>query len=171
MHIIFIVRIFVHFWWYFNTFLLRIFSWFSIQQLPSPTYDYNLSNDYTFKSKPYVRFVILTNKKKGVKISLYEITPKINWNLLLLIWLQMFFAGFYGMAGDDRFVFSCPKNNCGCHDKGIDCKHNLKRHLLFECGVEPQFRCQIYRKRFSQKSSLKLHLVIKHGLKNNSTRE
>ncbi|XP_022182808.1 uncharacterized protein LOC111042491 [Myzus persicae] len=57
----------------------------------------------------------------------------------------------------------CPKA-CGRSYIGAHRKYNLKRHLLFECGVKLQFQCQVCQKRFSQKSNMKTHclLVIKN---------
>lgn len=79
----------------------------------------------------------------------------------------MLFAGYCETTNNYRFLFLCPNDNCGRYYKGINGKHNLKRHLLYECGVEPQFRCQFCQKRFTQKSSLKAHLSMKHGLRYN----
>lgn len=57
----------------------------------------------------------------------------------------------------------CP-NNCGHSYTGVHCKRNLKRHLTFECGVEPQFQCYICSKRFTQKSNMKSHILLIHKL-------
>lgn len=59
------------------------------------------------------------------------------------------------------FRIYCP-NHCGRSYTGAYRKKNLKNHLLFECGVEPQFQCSICRKRFSRKSNLKTHVVLIH---------
>lgn len=55
----------------------------------------------------------------------------------------------------------CP-NNCGHSYTGDYRKKNLKRHLIFECGVEPQFQCSFCHKRFRHKSSMKSHLLLIH---------
>lgn len=59
------------------------------------------------------------------------------------------------------YQIQCP-NNCGHSYKGIYRKNNLRRHLVFECGVEPQFQCPFCQKRFRQKSSMKSHVVLIH---------
>lgn len=55
----------------------------------------------------------------------------------------------------------CP-NNCGRVYTGYYGKSNLKKHLQFECGVEPKFSCSFCQKRFSRKSSLKSHVILVH---------
>lgn len=59
----------------------------------------------------------------------------------------------------------CP-NGCGRHYKR---KGHMNYHLKFECGVCPQFRCPYCSKLFSQKSSLKTHIVCIHKVPFNST--
>lgn len=59
------------------------------------------------------------------------------------------------------YLVYCP-NNCGHSYTGIQCKKNLKRHLKFECGVEPQFHCSLCLKPFRHKSSLKSHAILVH---------
>lgn len=73
----------------------------------------------------------------------------------------MLIADCYKMSQNDQFLFLCP-NNCGRRYVGYSGKSNLKRHLLFECGVEPQFQCQFCQKRFSRKANLNSHLLFKH---------
>lgn len=55
----------------------------------------------------------------------------------------------------------CP-NNCGRSYKGTERKNNLKKHLVYACGVNPQFQCIICQKKFTYKSSLKGHLLMVH---------
>lgn len=52
---------------------------------------------------------------------------------------------------------SCP-NRCGRRYNGSMRKSNLKRHLMWECGVEPMFKCHVCQKRFTRKSNLQRHL-------------
>lgn len=64
-------------------------------------------------------------------------------------------------TNDNVHRLPCP-NDCGHSYKGTYRKKNLKRHLMFECGVEPQFQCPICQKRFSHKSNLKSHFWNVH---------
>lgn len=57
-------------------------------------------------------------------------------------------------------IFSCP-NNCNRRYKS---KSALARHLKLECGKEPQFQCNICFKKFSQRTTLRAHCGVKHGL-------
>lgn len=57
----------------------------------------------------------------------------------------------------------CPKA-CGRSYIGSYRKHNLKRHLLYECGVKLQFQCRVCQKRFSQKSNMKKHCLLIHKI-------
>lgn len=54
-------------------------------------------------------------------------------------------------------------NNCGHSYIGFSRRKNLKQHLQFECGVEPQFQCSFYLKQFSQKATLKRHFLRIHN--------
>ncbi|CAG0896775.1 unnamed protein product [Cyprideis torosa] len=56
--------------------------------------------------------------------------------------------------------FHCPNPFCG--RRYIHRKH-LNSHLKYECGVEPQFRCNQCAKSFRHKKSLKSHLLLMHG--------
>lgn len=55
------------------------------------------------------------------------------------------------------YNIQCP-NNCG-HSY---IEKNLNRHLNFESGVEPQFKCSFCQKQFRLKSSMKSHLLLIH---------
>jgi len=52
----------------------------------------------------------------------------------------------------------CPRN-CG---KSYAWKTNLYRHLKFECGVHPQFKCPYCNKLSNRKSNLKTHVLCVH---------
>lgn len=43
-------------------------------------------------------------------------------------------------------------------------KHNLNRHLNYECGVEPRFTCNICFKKFTYNNSMKAHRIAVHRL-------
>lgn len=56
-----------------------------------------------------------------------------------------------------------------CNNKSYRNKGSLKRHLIYECGMEPQFICTVAEcnYRCKRKDHLKLHSLIKHpGLAN-----
>ncbi|KAL4149025.1 hypothetical protein QTP88_003108 [Uroleucon formosanum] len=55
----------------------------------------------------------------------------------------------------------CP-NQCGRCYRGEQRRGHLKRHLDTECGVPKRFLCTICFKRFSQKWSLKKHMILVH---------
>lgn len=55
----------------------------------------------------------------------------------------------------------CP-NNCGRSYKGTERKSNLKKHLIYACGVNPRFECSICCKKFVYKHTLKVHLYSIH---------
>ncbi|XP_022186350.2 transcriptional repressor CTCFL-like [Nilaparvata lugens] len=54
-------------------------------------------------------------------------------------------------------VFSCPK--CAKSYKALS---SLKRHVNYECGIDPQFQCRICGKRCKQKTHLKRHILDMH---------
>lgn len=55
----------------------------------------------------------------------------------------------------------CPRN-CGRKFGGQGRKANLKLHLLKECGIS--VHCPICMKKYSQKRSLKYHMVAIHNI-------
>lgn len=55
----------------------------------------------------------------------------------------------------------CP-NGCGRSYKGNERKYHLKRHLIYACGVNPQFECTLCPKQFRYKQSLQYHLLSTH---------
>lgn len=57
----------------------------------------------------------------------------------------------------------CP-NQCGRSYKGKFRKNSLKRHLFYECGVEPQFACPACNKRFADKGSMRRHALNVHRI-------
>jgi len=66
----------------------------------------------------------------------------------------------------DDMVYSegmefCP-NMCGRSYRGRYRSKNIKRHLRYECGVQPQFQCDVCLKRFTHNSDRKKHMVIIH---------
>lgn len=51
---------------------------------------------------------------------------------------------------------------CGRLYKGKFRKSSLRRHLIYECGVDPQFECPACQKRFTDKGSMKRHALNIH---------
>lgn len=61
----------------------------------------------------------------------------------------------------DVIVSSHKCNKClRTYSKAV----NLKRHLRFECGVEPQFSCPYCPHKSKLKENLKKHILIKHKI-------
>jgi len=61
----------------------------------------------------------------------------------------------------------CP-NGCGHSYVGTHRKHNLKKHLTYACGQNPQFQCVICLRKFALKHTLKSHLLSIHKINYNS---
>ncbi|XP_033208696.1 zinc finger protein 761-like [Belonocnema kinseyi] len=61
------------------------------------------------------------------------------------------------------------KYKCGKCAHSYVSKANLYRHTRFECNVEPQFSCEFCGRRFTQKTSLKVHLDRLHQIKMTET--
>lgn len=55
----------------------------------------------------------------------------------------------------------CP-NECGRSYKGEQRKHNLKKHMIYTCGVNPKFKCTFCPRRFRSKQSLLYHIGSTH---------
>lgn len=53
--------------------------------------------------------------------------------------------------------YLCPNCSSSYKQKG-----HLVRHIKYECGVEPQFKCHICFRKFKHKSNLKAHYLIMH---------
>jgi uncharacterized Zn-finger protein len=51
----------------------------------------------------------------------------------------------------------CPK----CYKN----PETLRRHLNYECGIEPQFPCALCDKKFKRKYHLSRHMIIRHDTK------
>lgn len=61
---------------------------------------------------------------------------------------------------DDEDVFFCT-NKCGRKYKS---KTSLYTHLKYECGVDPQFHCQVCHKSYKHKCTFKVHMIRDHGI-------
>lgn len=56
-------------------------------------------------------------------------------------------------------VYRCPNINC---TKFFNWKGNLARHLRYECGLEPRFKCPYCRYRCKVKADVSKHIVRRH---------
>eukprot|EP00102_Acyrthosiphon_pisum_P025615 XP_016662825.1 PREDICTED: longitudinals lacking protein, isoforms N/O/W/X/Y-like [Acyrthosiphon pisum] len=54
------------------------------------------------------------------------------------------------------------QNKCGRYYTGKKRKSSLKRHLTYECGIDPQFKCIYCPKRFTVKTNMKRHVLLIH---------
>lgn len=54
-------------------------------------------------------------------------------------------------------------NRCSVCHKTYSTKGALQRHVRYECGVEPQFRCHLCSRRFCHNYHLKTHLILHKG--------
>lgn len=55
----------------------------------------------------------------------------------------------------------CP-NACGRSYKGKSRKYVLKRHVMYECRMPPQFSCSICLRPFKRKDEMLMHKQKKH---------
>lgn len=55
----------------------------------------------------------------------------------------------------------CP-NECGRSYKGKSRKYVLKRHVMYECRMPPQFSCSICMRPFKRKDEMSLHIQKIH---------
>lgn len=55
----------------------------------------------------------------------------------------------------------CP-NGCGRSYKGVYRKQNLKHHMIYVCGVNPQFKCTYCQKQLRHNQSLIYHMATVH---------
>jgi len=69
--------------------------------------------------------------------------------------------GSFRVLGDnDSGVrFPCPNRNCG---RVFNWKRNLTRHLKYECGVQPRFKCPYCDYYGKLKGNVSKHLIRRH---------
>ncbi|KAF0311805.1 Longitudinals lacking protein, isoforms H/M/V [Amphibalanus amphitrite] len=66
-----------------------------------------------------------------------------------------------GMVSSPARQYNCER--CG---RQYTSSGNLKRHVKYECGVEPQFQCPVCKKKFQHRHSVKIHVVSTHKSEN-----
>ncbi|KAG8259390.1 hypothetical protein J6590_014860 [Homalodisca vitripennis] len=59
-------------------------------------------------------------------------------------------------------ISNVGRHTCGKCGKEYTLKHNLVRHVRFECGKDPQFQCPQCPYKAKQKGTLKSHVLLKH---------
>jgi hypothetical protein len=74
----------------------------------------------------------------------------------LYTWYSFYILNIYF---PDILGFSCPKADCR---KIYKSKNALYTHLKYECGMKPQFKCDLCTKSFKQPGSFKCHMITKH---------
>jgi len=61
---------------------------------------------------------------------------------------------------DFQDIFFCT-NECGRKYKS---KTALYTHLKYECGVDPQFQCDVCQRSFKHKCTFKIHMIREHNV-------
>lgn len=89
--------------------------------------------------------------------------------------MNLYFVGLLNVAFKYDFISHIsfffvldPGTRFNCHQCGRVYKRkiHLNSHLRYECGKEPQFKCDFCDKKFHQKSNYRAH-VNRHILINN----
>lgn len=60
----------------------------------------------------------------------------------------------------DSIRFPCPNHNCG---RAFNWKRNLTRHLKYECGLQPRFKCPYCDYYGKLKGNVSKHLLRRHN--------
>ncbi|XP_026830802.1 zinc finger protein 813-like [Ooceraea biroi] len=60
---------------------------------------------------------------------------------------------------DSEVRFPCPNRNCG---RVFNWKRNLTRHLKYECGLQPRFKCPYCDYYGKLKGNVSKHLIRRH---------
>ncbi|XP_024889483.1 longitudinals lacking protein, isoforms A/B/D/L-like, partial [Temnothorax curvispinosus] len=61
---------------------------------------------------------------------------------------------------DNNIRFPCPNHNCG---RAFNWKRNLTRHLKYECGLQPRFKCPYCDYYGKLKGNVSKHLLRRHN--------
>lgn len=89
---------------------------------------------------------------------------------ILLTTTSLFFSDFFATRLCDVDIntkirkqyggfYVCPNSNC---IKSFDWKGNLTRHLKYECGLMPRFKCPYCKYCCKAKADVKKHIIRRH---------
>lgn len=70
------------------------------------------------------------------------------------------FSGSFSSDADNSIRFPCPNHNCG---RAFNWKRNLTRHLKYECGLQPRFKCPYCDYYGKLKGNVSKHLLRRHN--------
>ncbi|EFN68046.1 Longitudinals lacking protein, isoforms A/B/D/L [Camponotus floridanus] len=62
-------------------------------------------------------------------------------------------------SNNNRSKFRCPNDNC---DRVFKWKRNLTRHLRYECGIMPRFKCPYCEYCCKFEYDVKKHIIRRH---------
>lgn len=70
------------------------------------------------------------------------------------------FGRSFSSDTDNSVRFPCPNHNCG---RAFNWKRNLTRHLKYECGLQPRFKCPYCDYYGKLKGNVSKHLLRRHN--------
>jgi len=70
------------------------------------------------------------------------------------------FSSSFSSDADNSIRFRCPNHNCG---RAFNWKRNLTRHLKYECGLQPRFKCPYCDYYGKLKGNVSKHLLRRHN--------
>lgn len=70
------------------------------------------------------------------------------------------FSRAFSSDADASIRFPCPNQNCG---RVFNWKRNLTRHLKYECGLQPRFKCPYCDYYGKLKGNVSKHLLRRHN--------
>ncbi|KAG5317941.1 LOLA3 protein, partial [Acromyrmex heyeri] len=70
------------------------------------------------------------------------------------------FSRSFSSDVDASIRFPCPNQNCG---RVFNWKRNLTRHLKYECGLQPRFKCPYCDYYGKLKGNVSKHLLRRHN--------
>jgi len=93
-------------------------------------------------------------------IKVYHKNHYFKFNLVFIDFLQLLESTNKDSLLDPVF---CP-NDCGRSYKGKSRKYVLKRHVMYECQIPPQFSCCVCSRPFKRKDEMLIHQQKKHNI-------